>query len=230
MRKASLLPAVFVFALAACGGPGDDAAAGQDADQAAPELPSPDGDPAGSVTGMPAAGSGEAQVPPASGEVADAAIPSGIDGLTVPGDPLSEVDILATGRADISISPQAPPATVVDTDGAMSTIRRYYASISSADYAGAHRMWSGNGSASGQSLDQFTTGFADTADVRVHMMEPEETGAAAGSRYVRIPVTIDSSRRDGSTVQFTGSYTLRRPGDGSGDWRIDSADLREVQR
>lgn len=230
MRKASFLPALFVLSLAACNGSDDDVASGQDADKAAPELPSPDGDPAGSVTGMPAAGSGEAMVSLASGGVQDPTVPHSDNGVAVPGDPLARTDILATGHAGIAAAPPAPPTDVADTDGAMSAIRRYYASISSADYAGAHRMWSGDGSASGQSLDQFTTGFADTADVRVHMMEPEETGAAAGSRYVRIPVTIDSSRRDGSTVQFTGSYTLRRPGDGSGDWRIDSADLREVQR
>lgn len=224
MRRAIAFSSVLVLALAACGSGGADDPAAADPGHELPDLPSPDGDPAGSITGMPAPGAGSRELPPgatADIQAADAVIADG--GLVGGG--------LADGSPGLSSAdPVAMPAQGESADEAMATIRRYYSAISSADYAGAHRLWSGDGSASGQSLEQFTTGFADTADVRVHMMEPGRPEGAAGSRYIRVPVTLDATRRDGSTVQYTGSYTLRQPSDGSGSWRIDSADLREVRR
>lgn len=238
-----------LLALAACGGTDDTAAGGNRATTAPadPALPAPGSDAGGSVTGMPLPGSADAvvqlgAVDDAVGEVASVRD----EGLVVPGlEPAAAVDGAAAlspppaldtspatrGGGTTASDPPASTSTGTGANGAMDTIRSYYSAISAGNYAGAHRLWSGEGSASGQSLKQFASGFADTADVRVHMMEPQVAGgAAAGSQYITVPVTLDTTRRDGSSVQFTGSYHLRRPGDGSGDWRIDSADLREVQR
>jgi hypothetical protein len=54
--------------------------------------------------------------------------------------------------------------------------------------------------------------------------------AAAGSRYVRVPVTVTRTLRDGGTVRSNGMVTLRRSVvDGATPeqraWRIASADL-----
>ncbi|MCE7031827.1 hypothetical protein LY625_04215 [Lysobacter sp. GX 14042] len=249
MRKATALSPILVLALVACGsGQADDPGAAAPGHEV-PDLPSPAGDPAGSITGMPAPGSGSRDLPPAAAAEVQAAEDTDADGGLVDGgfaDGSAELSgappdtvagfVLPEGPDAAAVppppapGPEAVPAQGASADEAMATIRRYYSAISSADYAGAHRLWSGDGSASGQSLEQFASGFADTADVRVHMMEPGRPEGAAGSRYIRVPVTLDATRRDGSTVQYTGSYTLRQPNDGSGSWRIDSADLREVQR
>lgn len=254
MRKTIALAPILSLALAACGSPDADAPETAETTENGPALPAPGGDPGGSVTGMPRPGSGEARVSLGTGDVPDApedplgdsgdtavdtsvdaslaAGEVGPDGLPVAPGALADDASTATMAAGAPPAP-APPAS--DPGGAandaMATVRSYYSAIIAGDYAGAHRLWAGEGSASGQSLEQFANGFAETADVRVHMMEPRPAGGgAAGSQYITVPVTLDTTRRDGSNVQFTGSYTLRRPTDGSGDWRIDSADLREVQR
>ena len=250
MRKQAIA-LVLLFALAACGGDDGTAADRGAAVQAGQELPAPDSEAGDSVTGMPPPGSADTVVElgPGDGSVRPGEVATASDdGLLEPGaDPLAAAD-----PGDATLLPPAPGALPPDTpvastvgtppaaasapagsgaSGATATVRDYYAAISAGNYAAAHRLWSGDGSASGQSLQQFASGFADTADVRVHLMEPETAGSgAAGSQYIRVPVTLDTTRRDGSRVQFTGSYTLRRPSDGSGDWRIDSADLRQVQR
>ena len=56
-------------------------------------------------------------------------------------------------------------------------------------------------------------------------------GAAAGSRYVEIPVRITAVATDGGRRAFSGSYTLRRSVvDGATAeqraWRIYSASIR----
>lgn len=260
MRKTITLAPILALALAACGGRDVETTGTAEATPADPALPTPAGNPGGSVTGMPQPGAGEAVVSLGAGDTPGATEEAG-DGI---GDPMADglaggpgdgfpmtgdagayglplpPGTAAAGGGTATIAGEAPPAPPApppsdapgsSASGAMTAVRSYYSAISAGDYAGAHRLWAGDGSASGQSLEQFANGFADTADVRVHMMEPEAAGGgAAGSQYITVPVTLDTTRRDGSSVQFTGSYTLRRPTDGSGDWRIDSADLREVQR
>jgi hypothetical protein len=63
---------------------------------------------------------------------------------------------------------------------------------------------------------------------------PGAIDAAAGSRFITIPVAITATRSDGSVHRFDGTYTLRRAVvDGATAeqraWRIASADLRELQ-
>ena len=65
------------------------------------------------------------------------------------------------------------------------------------------------------------------------MVQPGTPGrldAAAGSRYVEVPVTVEAAQRDGSVRRYAGSYTLRRAVvDGATAeqraWRIASANL-----
>ena len=65
-------------------------------------------------------------------------------------------------------------------------------------------------------------------------MAPGRIGAAAGSRFIEVPVAVSATRDDGSVHKYVGNYTLRRAVvDGATPeqrtWRIASADLREVQ-
>lgn len=116
---------------------------------------------------------------------------------------------------------------------ATAVIRTYYAAINAVDYARAYALWSDGGRASGQSPEQFAAGFGDTSVVMVDIGVPGAVGAAAGSRYIEIPVSLRAQQTDGSSRRFEGRYVLRRAMvDGASDaqraWRIASADLREV--
>lgn len=133
----------------------------------------------------------------------------------------------ATGPAD------PLPAMEPTPQDAVAVIHDYYSAISHAGFEHAWGLWSDGGHASGQTPQQFADGYADTASVNVRTQAPTHLDAAAGSRYIEIPVTITASRRDGSEHQYSGSYTLRRSTvDGAtGDqraWRIASANLHEV--
>lgn len=127
------------------------------------------------------------------------------------------------------------PLSVVEPtpQDAIAVIHDYYSAINQDDFAHAWALWSDRGHASGQTPQQFADGYADTANVTVQTQAPERLDAAAGSRYVEIPVTISASLRDGNERHYAGTFTLRRTMvDGATAdqraWRIASARLHEV--
>jgi major membrane immunogen (membrane-anchored lipoprotein) len=199
--------------LGACG---DEAAKRTAADGSGPaeQLPTPAGT-SGGVTGMPDR--------PGPGHV---------------GPPVAEAPEVPV---DEDGNPLVPDATEGDTaaageptpEDAVAVVRDYYGAINSGDFGRAYALWSDAGRSSGQSPQQFAAGFADTTGVSVEMQAPGDVDAAAGSRYIEIPVTITATRRVGSQQRFTGAYTLRRAVvDGATpeqrQWRIASANLQEA--
>ena len=136
---------------------------------------------------------------------------------------------------DAGVSQSSPGSEGEPTpEDAVALVRDYYAAINGGDFGRAHALWSDGGNASGQSLQQFANGFTDTTGVSVQIKEPGRIDAAAGSRYIEVPVAIDAKQRDGSVRQYVGAYVLRRAVvDGASpeqrQWRIASADLREVR-
>ena len=124
------------------------------------------------------------------------------------------------------------PAEPTPAD-AVAVVRDYYAAINRRDFAHAHALWSDGGRASGQSAQQFADGFADTTGVSVEILAPSRVDAAAGSRYIEVPVALTATHADGRQQRFVGAYTLRRSMvDGATPdqraWRLGTADLREV--
>jgi len=212
------------FALAACGGDKSRApgAAGGDAET----LPAPAGS-RGSVTGMPdQPGPGQIGPPKPEDTVA----------LDAEGNPVLPADGTVVDT-NAPLDPNAPPvdATTIEPtpQDAVGVIRDYYAAINRRDFAQAHALWSDGGRASNQTLEQFTAGFADTTGVSVEIMAPGRVDAAAGSRYIEVPVALTATHADGQQQRFVGAYTLRRAVvDGATAdqraWRIGTADLREV--
>lgn len=225
--------------LAGCG---DRDTAGERGDASAEtgSLPVPEGA-RGGVTGMPdEPGPGEigppdtlpSELPPdtmvdSDGNViapGDVAVGDGTDGTpgnVMPGEPGSG-------------EPQAFPDEPGPQD-AVAVVRNYYGAINEGSFAQAYRLWSDGGRASGQSPQQFADGFANTAGVSVEIMPPGRIDAAAGSRYIEVPVAVTGTQRDGSTRRYVGAYVLRRAVvDGATPeqraWRITSADIREVQQ
>lgn len=226
MFRRSLPVLCLMLSLCACG---DDKDARDQRDaqgNTVDALPRPQGA-SGSVTGMPDA-PGPGQVgPPGTGLPADAAGAEASDAL-----PAEEV--VLDGEA--SASPDTGP--LIDSEpgpqDAVALVRDYYAAINAGDFGNAHALWADGGTASRQTPQQFAAGFTDTTGVSVQIDEPGRVGAAAGSRYIEVPVSIDAKQRDGSVRQYVGAYTLRRSTvDGASAeqrrWRIASADIREVR-
>ncbi|UNK41706.1 hypothetical protein MNO14_12145 [Luteimonas sp. S4-F44] len=209
------------LALAACGD--RDAQRGNAADGNADTagLPQPvaTGD---AVTGMPGA--------PGPGDVplgGRAPVPEVPDLAAVPLEDNPETGLLpAATDASVDTAPPTPEAAVA-------AIRGYYAAINALDYASAYAVWSDGGRASGQTPEQFAAGFAQTSTVMVDIGTPGPIDAAAGSRYIEVPVSLRAQQADGSIRRYEGHYVLRAAVvDGASQtqraWHIASADLREV--
>jgi hypothetical protein len=186
-------------------------------------LPAPSGA-GGSITGMPDT--------PGPGNVE----PSG----DVPAPPvttlLPEDADVATDDSDAS-NPETTgidvPAAEPTAEDATALVRNYYAAIEARDYDRAYLLWADG--ANRQTPEQFAAGFATTAHVAATIDTPGRMEAAAGSRYIEVPVAIESAQQDGSVRRYVGAYTLRRAVvDGATpeqrQWRIASADIREVVR
>lgn len=198
-------------------------------------LPAPAGA-SGSVTGMPDK-PGPGQIDSVGGEPPAAEVASETEsGAEI--DPTNpETGLLPGGEpAEAGDEPVPEDATAPEPtpEDAVAVVRDYYASINSRSYARAYSLWSDNGRSSGQSPEQFAAGFADTASVEADIRPPGQVDAAAGSRYIEVPVAISATRNDGSVHKYVGAYVLRRAVvDGASAeqraWRIGSADIREVK-
>jgi hypothetical protein len=112
-------------------------------------------------------------------------------------------------------------------------VRDYYAAVASGDYQVAYALWTDQGQASGQTLDQFEAGYAETTEVRAQVGPPAEIGAATGSRYVDVPVEVFATTSSGAQQHFIGKVTLRRsvvPGatNAQRSWRIYTANVQQA--
>lgn len=221
----------WVLALVACSGehrPGN-RNAGADSDVVS--LPQPEAT-GGSITGMPAT--------PGPGQVGLHANDALASIMPVPGDGdgVATGNDMPPGDAGLPAPGEAPPMPDTTLPGeptsqdAVAVLRDYYSAIGARDYAHAFALWAGGGR-SGQTLQQFADGFADTANVSVQIHAPGRVDAAAGSRYVEVPVTVTTAQRDGSVRRYAGMYTLQRAvADGANAeqrvWRISSAQIHEA--
>lgn len=227
-------PAVLLLAvlwLAACGKPGSDAANRRTNGAADESLPVPAGA-SGSVTGMPdrpgpgPVGEQGVQLPASEVALDEAGNPLPPDGLAVDGVPEAGAPVEAAageGTQETAGEPTAQEAVTV--------LRDYFAAINSGNFGRAHALWADGGRASGQSAQGFADGFADTTGLSVELLPPGRVDAAAGSRFVEVPVNLRATLRDGSERRMIGSFTLRRTVvDGATAdqraWRIAAADLR----
>ena len=125
------------------------------------------------------------------------------------------------------------PSGATDSAHAVNLIQRYYHAIDARDYRQAYELWDNAGAASRQALDEFTKGFAQTAHVEVTTLKPGRIGAAAGSRYIDVPVAIKATMTSGASQLFSGRYTLRRSvvdgaSAGQRQWRIYSASIHSA--
>lgn len=230
-RSHRLLAAcLLVFALGACG-KNDDPQSGTANGEAGELLPAPQGA-SGGVTGMPTQ-PGPGQVGPPSAAIVEAPVLDENGNPILPATPEDGSLPVADDGTPLVEDGTAVPGEPTPQD-AVAVVRDYYAAINARSYARAYALWSDGGRASGQSPQQFADGFADTTGVSVEILPPGRVDAAAGSRYLEVPVALTASQRDGSQRKYVGAYVLRRAVvDGATPeqraWRIGSADLREVK-
>lgn len=233
MMRKRFVPALalcmVLSALAACGGGKERDGAAGNGEAGATDLPAP-ADASGAVTGNSSVGT---QGDPVSLGQGPAPQAPRLEDMPVEGNP--EVGLgPALGADGLPLPPEEQPAAEPGADDAVAAVRDYYAAINARSYGRAYALWAGGGGASGQSPQQFADGFAGTEGVSVELQSPGPVDAGAGQRYVQVPVSVAATQRDGSVRRYAGSYTLRRSVvDGSTPeqraWRIQSADLREVQ-
>lgn len=224
-QRCFLLGLGIALALGACGGR-DDTAGRSGNDAGVETLPRPEVT-SGSVTGMPDS-PGPGQVGTPSLELPpDAAVASdGSDGLP------PQEDGAGDGLSPPSTGAETAMGGEPTPEDAVAVVRDYYAAINAGSFGRAYALWSDG--ASGQTPQQFADGFADTTGVSVQIDAPGQMNAAAGSRYIEVPVSIEAKQRDGGVRRFVGAYVLRRAMvDGASaeqrQWRITSADIREVR-
>lgn len=113
-------------------------------------------------------------------------------------------------------------------------VRDYYGAIRAHDFLRAYEMWDLAGQSNRKSFAQFEAGFDSTESVDVRTGVPGRVEGAAGSRFITVPVEIDSRLRDGTHQRFTGTYTLRRvvvPGASAAQrrWHLYAANIRQVK-
>lgn len=150
----------------------------------------------------------------------------------------TNADQATVGEQPTTNASTTPPAgSLVDPsspEGAMQVVRDYYDAINEGEYERAYSHWDGNGSASGQTLEQFEQGFAETKHVDVQIEQPGREDVAAGSLFIEIPVTITATTSDERTQSFSGTYSLRRVNDVPGatkeqlTWHIYAANITET--
>lgn len=230
MKHRFVFPALLFASLGLCAC-GDRHAAQHKAGQSDEALPAPESG-TGSVTGMPDK-PGPGEMSAVTGEPPPEAIPD--ESEVDPSNP--ETGLLPDDAEDADDNAQGDE-TASDAEptpeDALAVVRDYYAAINARRYDQAYAFWAGDGSSSRQTSQQFANGFANTVSVAVEIQPPGEVDAAAGSRYIEIPVAISATRSDGSVHKYVGAYTLRRAMvDGATEaqraWHLASADLREVK-
>lgn len=128
-----------------------------------------------------------------------------------------------------------PPPSVDDPtltpDRAADIVRAFFAAIREKRLLDAYGMWEAEGAASGQSTIEFVNNWAQIESLEAQVGAPGVIGAAAGSRYVDVPVRFTTVDAIGKRETRAGTFTLRRSVvDGASSkqrgWQIYSMSLR----
>lgn len=95
-------------------------------------------------------------------------------------------------------------------DRAAAVVRSYYDALQGKRFQDAYQMWEADGAASGQALIEFVNGWAQIPSLEAHVGPPGAIGAAAGSRYVDVPIRVTTVDARGERETKAGTVTLRR--------------------
>jgi hypothetical protein len=177
-------------------------ATGTGAEDSDTALPKPDSA-GGPVTGMPSKPGPGPVGPPASEDEETALATDTTTDATAEAAVTSPEEATATPGAASDGSEAALPEPSVDD--AVAVVRGYYAALAAHDTARAHAYW-----VQGTRPPATPENEEDTVSLSADVGAPGRLDAAAGSRYLRLPVTVTRTLRDGSTTRTTAVVTLRR--------------------
>lgn len=128
-------------------------------------------------------------------------------GTPAPGGVAQDTSDRVTG---VAYATGADHDSAASVNAAVAVVRHYYAAINAKDYASAYADWSEDGPPGHLPLIAFKLGFSKTDSVALSVGAPGPIGAAAGSRYVEIPVSVSATQHDGEIERYQGTYMLRR--------------------
>jgi hypothetical protein len=176
--------------------------------------------------------SGDAPIRAASPAPVQPPTANGAPAATTPAPP-RRAPAATPGTSNPAPSAKAP-ADADSVGDPVAIVREYYAAIRAHDFLRAYRMWEASGQRNVRSYAQFEAGFDSTESVDVKTGAPGRVEGAAGSRFVTVPVEIDSRLRNGVPQRFTGTYTLRRvavpdASDAQRRWHLYAANVRQVE-
>lgn len=142
----------------------------------------------------------------------------------------------AVATTPVAHEPEAPALAGADAPlptEARQVVVDYYAAINARDYRKAYASWSDDGAASGQSFEHFSGGYANTESVVATVGEAIDEEGAAGSRYISVPVELQSRLFNGTTRAYKGRFALRAVvADGATAqqrrWHLSSAEMQRI--
>lgn len=105
------------------------------------------------------------------------------------------------------------PFAETSAQGAANVVQTYYALIEAGKYAGAWKLWSDGGRASGVDPNDFAAAFGKYLEYHAQIGAPGDIEGAAGSLYVTVPIQAYGRRADGTAFREAGTVTLRRVND-----------------
>lgn len=101
----------------------------------------------------------------------------------------------------------AQPAYIDDSSSPGTLVRSLYNAIERKEFA---RAWSYFAEPPASNVEDYASGFSDTASVELLIGGASEEGAA-GSVYYQLPVVLRSMAENGDETVYAGCYTLRQP-------------------
>ncbi|MBI5931121.1 MAG: hypothetical protein HY862_17560 [Chloroflexi bacterium] len=108
---------------------------------------------------------------------------------------------VAAGPKDQTLNP------FEDRSDPVLLIASYYNAILLHDYARAYGYW--DAAPQGQTLTQFSQGFANTADVVVAVALLIQEDGAAGTIFAAVPTLLVATQNDGTQQAFVGCFVTR---------------------
>ncbi len=99
------------------------------------------------------------------------------------------------------------PIPFEDRSDPVLLIQSYYNAIVLRDYARAYSYW--DSAPQGQTLAQFSAGFATTTDVLVVVSTLIREGVAAGTTYDAVPTLLVALHTDGTVKAYVGCFTAK---------------------
>lgn len=93
-----------------------------------------------------------------------------------------------------------------DRSNPVQLLKSYYNAINRKEYVRAYYYWNAS---QPPAYPQFEAGFANTAAVQLTTGKVSSEGAA-GSVYFQVPVTLMTTRTNGSQHSYVGCYTIRQ--------------------